>query len=138
MSQRTRRLIREQCQELENQLPWYFDGIDLHFEDMHVSDPLFAGHSCLPFVTGLMNYIMQHPVAFEERRRELTDAARVALEGVEAVAFFEPSGPDGLVELASQMHLHWELRDQLSAMKLKDELEPEPNVLYLEEDFMDP
>ena len=34
MSQRTRRLIREQCQELENQLPWYFDGIDLHFEDM--------------------------------------------------------------------------------------------------------
>ena len=99
MSQRTRRLIREQCQELEHQLPWYFDGFDLHFEDVHVPDPLFVGHSSLALATGWLNHIMQHPVAFEGRRRELTDAARVALEGVEAVAMQELSGPDGLVEL---------------------------------------
>ena len=65
-------------------------------------------------------------------------APSLDLEAHEGLSLAEIEKPDGILETVQEFQLHWQLRDFLDGNKKKEENDPEPDTLYIEEDFQDP
>jgi len=133
VSKRLRKQVREIHDALLEVDPRYLDG--LPYVDKLPSfdeDDSFLDYG---FTCTLRQYIEDHERKHAHRRRTLPVDQLERLRGVETLVRATLEGPDGILAIMLEFRRHWQLRDVLQGELRKDELNPQPDVVYLNEDF---
>ena len=116
---------------------WYWQEFNLDHKGLEWTAANWSRGETPEYVKEMLAYIEGHAEQFCVQRGALTDERAQKRQEKEYLAIGQLSGKDGICALVDEFHLHWQLRDHLGDAKQRDMNNPQPDCLYINEDFQE-